>query len=51
MGSCTDVSFEDEVATALIGIAVRRGEPWEPILEIVREPANVDDAEVITLHP
>ena len=51
MGSSTDVSFEDEIATALIGIAVRRGEPWEPILEIVREPANVDDAEVITLHP
>jgi AcrR family transcriptional regulator len=25
-------SLEDEVATALVGIAARRGEPWEPIL-------------------
>jgi AcrR family transcriptional regulator len=51
MGTSTDVSFEDEIATGLIGIAVRRGEPWEPILDLVRESPPDDDADVITLHP
>jgi AcrR family transcriptional regulator len=51
MGSRSDVSFEEEVATALIGIAVRRGDPWEPILDLVRDAPDADEAEVITLHP
>jgi hypothetical protein len=42
------LSLDDEIATAMIGIAVRRGEPWEPILDLVRSP--ISDAEIITLH-
>ena len=41
--------LEDEIATVLVGIAVRRGEAWEPILERVRPRS--DDAEIIALHP
>jgi AcrR family transcriptional regulator len=40
-------SFDDEIVTVLVGIAVRRGEPWQPVLEL----AHANDAAVIALHP
>ncbi len=40
--------FDDEIATVLVGIAVRRGEPWPAILDLGR-PGS--DAAVIPLHP
>ena len=33
-----DAEFEDELTTVLVGIAVRRGEPWEALV-----PAEADD--------
>ena len=41
-------SLEDEIATVLVGIAVRRGEPWRQIPELIRPPRA--EAEVIALH-
>lgn len=41
-------SFDDEIVTVLIGIAVRRGEPWQSILELAD---GGPDAAVIPLHP
>ncbi len=38
-----EAEFDDEVTTLLVGIAVRRGEPWEPILGPPR--ARIADAE------
>jgi AcrR family transcriptional regulator len=35
-------TLEEQICTVLIGIAARRAEPWEPILELIdRSPANV----------
>jgi hypothetical protein len=41
-------SFEDEIVTVLVGIAVRRGEPWQAILELAPDPGG---AAVFPLHP
>ncbi|MGZ8764873.1 MAG: TetR/AcrR family transcriptional regulator [Acidimicrobiia bacterium] len=41
-------SFDDEIVTVLVGIAVRRGDPWQPILELAHTGT---DATVIALHP
>jgi AcrR family transcriptional regulator len=41
-------SFDDEMVTVLVGIAVRRGEPWQPIIELGRAGVG---ATVIPLHP
>jgi AcrR family transcriptional regulator len=41
-------TFEERIATVLIGIAVQRGEPWEPIARRVRE--HVPASNLTTLH-
>ena len=41
-------SFDDEIVTVLVGIAVRRGEPWPSIIELSHDGP---DAAVIPLHP
>jgi AcrR family transcriptional regulator len=38
IGQDLDAEFEDELTTVLVGIAVRRGEPWEALV-----PAEADD--------
>lgn len=35
----------DQIRTVLVGIAVRRGEPWEPILELTGADGGGDDEE------
>jgi AcrR family transcriptional regulator len=34
-------TLEDQVCTVLVGIAVRRGEPWKPILELARPASDL----------
>jgi AcrR family transcriptional regulator len=41
-------TFEDRIVTVLVGIAVRRGEPWQPIMRLARSEA--DDATLSALH-
>jgi hypothetical protein len=42
-------TLEEQICTVLVGIAVRRGEPWKPILELASPtPAHTDYE---TLHP
>ena len=41
-------TLEEQICTVLVGIAVRRGEPWKQILELIRPPSA--EAEVIALH-
>ena len=41
-------TLEQQICTVLIGIAACRGEPWKPILELIRPPRA--EAEVIALH-
>jgi hypothetical protein len=42
--------FDNQVRTLLIGIAVRRGEPWEPILDLTYTPARPTSLEVMLHH-
>ena len=42
-------SFEDRIVTVLVGIAVRRGEPWQPIVRLAERDAN--DVAIGVLHP
>jgi len=42
-------TLEEQICTVLVGIAVRRGEPWKPILDLARPPAVHEGYE--TLHP
>ena len=42
-------TLEEQICTVLVGIAVRRGEPWKPILELARPPTG--HASYETLHP
>jgi AcrR family transcriptional regulator len=41
-------TFEERIATVLVGIAVQRGEPWEQIVDTVRERTQVPA--IPTLH-
>jgi AcrR family transcriptional regulator len=41
-------TFAEQICTVLVGIAVRRGEPWRPILDLV--DASAGDATFDTLH-
>ena len=42
-------SLEDQVCTVLVGIAVKRGDPWRPILDLARPSPPA--AEFEALHP
>ena len=42
-------TFEEQICTVLVGIAVRRGEPWKPILELTH--AGPEHAEYEAMHP
>lgn len=42
-------TLEEQICTVLVGIAVRRGEPWKPILEFARPAAA--HAEYEGMHP
>jgi AcrR family transcriptional regulator len=42
-------TLEEQICTVLVGIAVRRGEPWKPILELARPAPAQTDYEA--LHP
>jgi AcrR family transcriptional regulator len=42
-------SFEDRIVTLLVGIAVRRGEPWQPIVRLAQDEPR--DAALSALHP
>jgi AcrR family transcriptional regulator len=42
-------TFEEQICTVLVGIAVRRGEPWKTILELVHPAAEHADFEA--MHP
>ena len=42
-------TLEEQICTVIIGIAARRGEPWEPILELIRP--SVVNAQFDGRHP
>jgi hypothetical protein len=44
-------SLDDNIVTVLVGIAVRRGEPWEPLLALTTGGAAPSPIPVGPLHP
>jgi AcrR family transcriptional regulator len=42
-------TLDEQICTVLVGIAVRRGEPWKPILELARPTQVAKEFE--SLHP
>jgi AcrR family transcriptional regulator len=43
-------SFEDQLCTVLVGIAVRRGEPWQPVVALATRAPSTQDPPTVIMH-